>query len=333
MPRLQAFMRRHRMGSNAASAAAWGKPGFWQVGRAGQHSMPWVHSGCGAGTHHITHHPGPNLQAGASFMMNSMLPVVGQPPHPTKPHPTVVGNPTPTIRNFTPHPPHRIPPLLPLAGCPGQPGGAPGENGSRGLGKAAGGKWSGWGGSVGRAGGRAVARWVRTGSCSGCLDHTKGTGTPAVHQGSWLHRQSIQLSTVRTSLTNPRVNLPQAARLPVCLPGLGAAGQPLEDALPLNNTSRPPSHPTTQPPNPLQGLGAAGQPLEGALPLNLMYRDVAVSAVACCNPACACTPGTAEAGLKRRRCAQCLVASYCCRECQRADWGRHKEVCKHLKDM
>ncbi|KAG6909518.1 hypothetical protein DXG01_017075 [Tephrocybe rancida] len=34
----------------------------------------------------------------------------------------------------------------------------------------------------------------------------------------------------------------------------------------------------------------------------------------------------------RSRCTQCLVVSYCGKECQREDWSNHKRLCRSLKE-
>lgn len=55
-------------------------------------------------------------------------------------------------------------------------------------------------------------------------------------------------------------------------------------------------------------------------------REIEVDAselrVACYNPACS------EGRRDLQRCNKCLTAQYCCRECQKADWKRHKPECK-----
>ncbi len=50
----------------------------------------------------------------------------------------------------------------------------------------------------------------------------------------------------------------------------------------------------------------------------------------CANPQCDRLEGDSEAGRSLLRCGGCRAVSYCCRECQAADWkeGGHKEECK-----
>ncbi|EFN53508.1 hypothetical protein CHLNCDRAFT_136848 [Chlorella variabilis] len=79
-----------------------------------------------------------------------------------------------------------------------------------------------------------------------------------------------------------------------------------------------------------EGLDADGQPLPGAPHLNLLYRDFAVSALTCCNPACANLASGSEGALSRSKCARCRRASYCGRGCQLEDWPRLKAACRHM---
>lgn len=105
------------------------------------------------------------------------------------------------------------------------------------------------------------------------------------------------------------------------IPAAALAGAPrrlrLHPALPLLAT-------------PTQGLDADGQPLPGAPHLNLLYRDFAVSALTCCNPACANLASGSEGALSRSKCARCRRASYCGRGCQLEDWPRLKAACRHM---
>lgn len=42
---------------------------------------------------------------------------------------------------------------------------------------------------------------------------------------------------------------------------------------------------------------------------------------------CTNLTGCSEALLKMKKCSGCQAAAYCCVECQRADWARHKQHC------
>ena len=50
--------------------------------------------------------------------------------------------------------------------------------------------------------------------------------------------------------------------------------------------------------------------------------------IACYNPECEKPELPAN-----RRCSGCNTAQYCCRECQKADWTRHKPECKALREI
>lgn len=45
-----------------------------------------------------------------------------------------------------------------------------------------------------------------------------------------------------------------------------------------------------------------------------------------------CHAGSQGQPVTMMRCSRCLRAPYCSRECQVADWPRHKTVCKQLRD-
>jgi hypothetical protein len=62
-------------------------------------------------------------------------------------------------------------------------------------------------------------------------------------------------------------------------------------------------------------------------------RDVATSAMTCCNQGCVNVRGSSEQSLGRSKCGRCSKVAYCSRDCQKADWVRHKLVCRHLKQM
>jgi hypothetical protein len=43
---------------------------------------------------------------------------------------------------------------------------------------------------------------------------------------------------------------------------------------------------------------------------------------------CSCCKKKKEAVSRLDKCSRCQVAYYCSKECQRGDWGSHKEICK-----
>ncbi|KAI0088181.1 hypothetical protein BDY19DRAFT_891698 [Irpex rosettiformis] len=71
-----------------------------------------------------------------------------------------------------------------------------------------------------------------------------------------------------------------------------------------------------------------------------IYEDSAKIKAICNNPACLLTKmkrGTGEQGnsfVKMKVCSGCQMATYCSRECQTADWKRHKkEPCRPFKEL
>jgi hypothetical protein len=59
-------------------------------------------------------------------------------------------------------------------------------------------------------------------------------------------------------------------------------------------------------------------------------RARALALRCCAFPLCTNLAGASEAALRSRNCSRCMVAAYCSTACQRADWARHKRVCKQL---
>lgn len=84
-----------------------------------------------------------------------------------------------------------------------------------------------------------------------------------------------------------------------------------------------------------QGLDEAGQPAPDMQPTAEIYNDVA-SAGTYCYPGCTTLRCATEAELhqsrlRKNKCAKCRMVCYCDTKCQKADWPRHKQACKHLR--
>lgn len=70
--------------------------------------------------------------------------------------------------------------------------------------------------------------------------------------------------------------------------------------------------------------GRAGSPA-GRSPAGMPLR--AIAARPCAHLGCTRLRGASEFELGTQRCTRCHVATYCGRECQRADWPGHRKLC------
>jgi hypothetical protein len=85
-------------------------------------------------------------------------------------------------------------------------------------------------------------------------------------------------------------------------------------------------------PNDCDTASLTGEQVAAMRSLGIAVSNIAFPC-ACNNPACQQLAGPLELQLVSRRsctCANCRVARYCCRLCQRQHWKQHKPVCQAL---